>query len=268
MRYELHPRNSNFHWRAPEPPFRRLHAAAIAAFDEVGFIVVPDAFDAQELGALTGAIDPLEAEAEAYLRGREQRTMGIARAGEITFCPHLVVQSTLLRQLAKHPLLVDLCHDLIGPDVRLYWDQSVYKKPGADKEFPWHQDNGYTYVEPQQYLTCWIALTDATVANGCPWLLPGLHRLGTLNHRWTALGFECLADVTGAVPVELAAGSIAVFSSLTPHRTGPNRTNGVRKAYILQYAPDGAMAYPPGAPPAPCADATRQFLVLHQGEPA
>ncbi len=25
----------------------------------------------------------------------------------------------------------DLVHDLIGPDVCLYWDQAVYKKPGT-----------------------------------------------------------------------------------------------------------------------------------------
>jgi hypothetical protein len=33
---------------------------------------------------------------------------------------------------------------------------------------------------------------------------------------------------------------MVVFSSLTPHCTGPNRTDTVRKSYIVQYAPDGA----------------------------
>jgi len=141
------------------------------------------------------------------------------------------------------------------------------QKPEADKEFPWHQDNGYTYIEPQQYLTCWIALTDATVQNGCPWIVPGLHRLGTLEHKWTTLGFECLTDVEGAVPVELEAGSIAVFSSLTPHRTGPNVTTEVRKAYILQYAPDGAIAYPSGKEPQRCDAADRQYTVLREARP-
>jgi hypothetical protein len=59
----------------------------------------------------------------------------------------------------------------------------------------WHQDNGYTFVEPQQYLTCWVALTDATEANGCPWVAPGVHKLGTLAHRYVEpLGFECFDD--------------------------------------------------------------------------
>ena len=43
--------------------------------------------------------------------------------------------------------------DLLGPDVRLYWDQAVYKKPETPREFPWHQDTGYVFTEPQDYLT-------------------------------------------------------------------------------------------------------------------
>lgn len=35
------------------------------------------------------------------------------------------------------------------------------------------------------------------------------------------------------------AGSIVVFSSLTPHATGPNRSRDVRRAYIVQLALDG-----------------------------
>ena len=135
----------------------------------------------------------------------------------------------------------DLCHDLIGPDVRLYWDQAVYKKPEYPKPFPWHQDNGYTYIEPQAYLTCWLALNDATLDNGCPWVIPGGHLRGTLAHRPSELGYVCREnDGPEALAVPVRAGSIVVFSSLMPHRTGPNVTSGVRKSYILQYAPDGA----------------------------
>jgi ectoine hydroxylase-related dioxygenase (phytanoyl-CoA dioxygenase family) len=63
------------------------------------------------------------------------------------------------------------------------------------------------------------------------------------------------------------AGGAVVFSSLTPHLTGPNTTTAVRKAYILQYAPDGASVQrgdPKAGPPTssePCDDPDRQFLV-------
>ena len=167
--------------------------------------------------------------------------MGIAKADGITFTVHLVKLSQVLRDFSASRVFQDLCHDLIGPDVRLYWDQAVYKKPEYPKPFPWHQDNGYTYIEPQAYLTCWVALNDATLDNGCPWVIPGGHLRGTLAHRASKLGFVCREqDGPEALAVPVRAGSVVVFSSLMPHRTGPNVTAGVRKSYILQYAPDGA----------------------------
>src|SRR5260221_463614 len=106
----------------------------------------------------------------------------------------------------------------------------------------WHQDNGYTFVDPQAYLTCWIAITEATLLNGCVTVMPGAHRDGTLAHRSTPIGFECWGDANSAHAVPVRAGSIVVFTSLTPHFTAPNTTDDVRKAYIVQYAPTGAVA--------------------------
>ncbi len=153
----------------------------------------------------------------------------------------------------------------------MYWDQAVYKKPDTAATFPWHQDNGYAFVEPQQYLTCWIALTDATVENGCPWVVPGLHRAGTLAHRYSDAGFVCLSGSDDAVAVPTERGSIAVFSSLTPHSTGPNLTDQVRKAYIVQFAPDGAYVVQADAEGrltrVPANDERRQFATVRSGEP-
>jgi len=64
--------------------------------------------------------------------------------------------------------------------------------------------------------------------------------------------------------VPVRAGSIVVFSSLTPHRTGPNSSDGVRKSYILQYAPDGAQVIQDDTE-VPCDAPERQFLVLEDG---
>src|SRR5690606_18729491 len=158
--------------------------------------------------------------------------------------------------------------------VDLYWDQAVYKKPEKPRRFPWHQDNGYTYVEPQQYLTVWLALTDATEANGCPVVAPGLHLHGTLAHRYVdPLGFECFETPQRAIAAAVRAGGAVVFSSLTPHLTGPNTTDAVRKAYILQYAPADARILegdPSAGPPTgerPCDAPGRQFAVLRGGAP-
>ncbi len=264
----MHPLNRDFEWQCA-PTQGRVPAALRSQFDEYGFCLYAAAFDADQMARAIAEIDPFEEEVERFLQTRKGGRLFIARSGEITFATHLVARSSYLRRLSVSPPVLDLCHDLIGPDVRLYWDQAVYKKPGAVHEFPFHQDNGYTYLEPQQYLTCWVALVDATVENGCPWVIPGWHRFGTLAHEPTELGWCCVESSADAVPVPARAGDIVVFSSLAPHRTGPNTSSGVRKAYILQYAPDGARALAPGETAAVLQDdPDRQYPVLSGGEPA
>ena len=261
--------NTGFTWADHDEPFRAITPEQARQYDEGGFFLLEDALARDEVEALRAEIDPFEERQEEALRKMEGGRFFIARADEITFTTHLVRHSSRLRQFTESPLLTDVCADLVGPDVRLYWDQAVYKKPGTESPFPWHQDNGYAFVEPQQYLTCWVALTDATEDNGCPWVVPGLHRRGTLAHEYSDIGYVCLRDPASAVPVPAAAGSIVVFSSLTPHSTGANRTGDVRKAYIVQYAPTGAevIRSGPDGPttrvPADAAD--RQYEVLRGG---
>ncbi len=267
----LHELNTAFEWRDHTGPYRVVAPEQVRRYDELGYFVLESALAPAAVDELVAEIDPYEARAEEALREMEGSRFFIARADEITFTTHLVVRSAGLRRFTSSALLAGVCADLIGPDVRLYWDQAVYKKPGTDSPFPWHQDNGYAFVEPQQYLTCWVALTDATEENGCPWVVPRLHRLGTLAHAYSDIGFVCLDEPADAVPVPAAAGSIVVFSSLTPHSTGPNHTDRVRKAYIVQYAPSGAavIRLQPGGgvERVPAEDGDRQYEVLRSGQP-
>jgi ectoine hydroxylase-related dioxygenase (phytanoyl-CoA dioxygenase family) len=236
-----HPWNTGFTWPAHPGPFRVVTPGQAEAYDTQGFFVLQDAVDADTLARLDAAIAPFDREVIDFLRTRPDGRFSIAGVDTVSIAIHLTPRSEVLREFCAAPLFADLCHDLIGPDARLYWEQSVYKQPDGREPVLWHQDNGYTYVEPQAYLTCWVALTDATLENGCVHVLPGVHRQGTIAHRDTPIGYECCDDPDRALAVPVKAGSIVVFSSLTPHTTGRNTTGDVRKAYILQYAPEGAV---------------------------
>ncbi len=262
---KLHALNETFEWQPATGPYRRITEQQARDYDEKGFFILEDAFDPKTIAEVAAALDPIEAQVEAFLQQQEGKKLFIARSGEITFTTNVVLHSEVARRFCAHEVFKDLGHDLLGPNVRLYWDQAVYKKPGMKLEFPWHQDNGYTFVQPQQYLTCWVALTDATLENGCPWVAPTLHQRGTLDHWMTELGWCCIENPKDAVPLPVRAGSIAVFSSLTPHRTGPNLTDQVRKSYIIQLAPDGAKTLTPSD--ALCNDPDRQFELVRDGEP-
>ncbi len=237
-----HPWNSGHEWTSPSGPFGTISERQAADYDRLGFFVLPGVFDSDELDRLDAAIAPGDALVRELLQALPDGRLSVAGLDTQTVAPNMVGGSDVLAEVCEHPVLAGVCADLIGPEVRLYWEQAVYKQPHSAEPVLWHQDNGYTYVEPQSYVTCWIAITDATPDNGCISVIPGAHRDGTLEHRHTPIGEECWGDWDLAVDVPVSAGDVVVFTSLTPHATRRNLTDEVRKAYIVQYVPDGAVA--------------------------
>lgn len=252
---------------------RRLTAEQRRQFAQQGYLLLEDAVAPDLLAEVMAAIDPLERQLEEVLRGRPEGRIFIAEADVITFTPNLTARSATLRRFASSRLFRDLAHDLLGPDVRLFWDQAVYKKPSS-KVFPCHQDNGYGFVDPESYLTCWVALSDSPPEAGGPRVFPGLHRRGTLRHRLGPDGFVLPLDWREGAAVPLRAGSVLAFSSLLPHATGPNATDHVRRAFVLQYTSEDAAylrgdpesALPPAREPVRDLPPERQWLLLRDGE--
>jgi phytanoyl-CoA hydroxylase len=204
-----------------DAPRQLLTADQADDMDLQGFTVISDAFSAEDIGQLREEIDRLEHE-------------GVSDPA---------LQSAFVRSFCAGPVFQKLCHDVLNcDDVRLYRDQAMYEAPCPGRISLYRQDIGRTFVEPLQYLTCWVALTDATEKNGCPWFVPGLFRRGPLLHELDESGGDwtiCNLRPDDAVCVPVKAGSVVLYWSLTPHMTGANHTDSVSKAYVCQYAPDG-----------------------------
>ena len=200
----------------------------LEAFHDDGFVLVPDVFTAEECGEIAEHI-----EAAAF-----ELALGDTTEGPLSYRPMMHLTSEDLTAVATDPRWADVVLPLLGEgDVRLYWEQAVAKPPQARTELPWHQDNGYTPLIPEAYLTCWLALDDADVENGCLWVIPGSHRSGTVRHRNGEGPFRVghAGPATDGVPVPVPRGSVLAFSSLLMHRSGPNVTDRRRLAWIIQY---------------------------------
>jgi ectoine hydroxylase-related dioxygenase (phytanoyl-CoA dioxygenase family) len=110
-------------------------------------------------------------------------------------------------------------------------------------------------------LSIWIPLQEATLENGCMQFVPGTHLQEVLSHhpighdpRLVGLEVdEAELRSAGAVACPLPAGGATVHHSRTLHYTGPNRSDGARRAYILAF----------GLPPKPRAVA-RNFYWQQQ----
>ncbi|MGH7818417.1 MAG: phytanoyl-CoA dioxygenase family protein [Candidatus Binatia bacterium] len=204
-----------------------LSKSQLAEFRERGYTRLGAVFSSSELAELGAAYDEVLA---------TPLKLGEQGKGTFEYVPLLQMRNSVLLRYATSPKLVRPMIDLLGPDVRLYWDQAVSKPPGATSDVPWHQDNGYTPVVPEEYVTATIALDRQTVDNGCLWIQPGSHRSSTKPHKKTDFFFQIgYEGAETGEPVELEAGEALLFSSLTMHRTGPNRTDEPRRSWIIQF---------------------------------
>ena len=151
-------------------------------------------------------------------------------------------QAPRLAEFVFSDLTAEICKATIGDTAYLFYDQYVVKAAEQGIAFSWHQDSGYLGFSHRPYVTCWFAVDDMTIENGTAWILPyssvGIRTL--VEHvRDPATGdwSGYFGDEPG-LPVVVPAGSAAVFSSLAFHRSGPNQTDKMRRAYVTQYSPE------------------------------
>jgi hypothetical protein len=213
----------------------KITPTQVRQFRESGYFITDVVFDAATLDGLRSEFDRL------WQAEIEKSASYDAKSAELVrlrpFIGHVHLQSDFVREVATGPVFQEICRALIGPDADLYYNQAVLKPPGKGKAFGWHQDTQYIITQPLEYVTCWLAVADATVENGTIWIVPELHKQGLLPHIYSHEQHEwqCQFDASDKIPVELKAGQMAVFSSLLPHSSGPNTSDTTRYAYVAQY---------------------------------
>ncbi len=127
----------------------------------------------------------------------------------------------------------------------------IFKQPRIGGEVTCHQDATFLFTEPLRMSGLWFALEDATIENGCLWVLPGAHRLGLKSRFMRAVGggtrFEVLDDTPwpedNLQPLEVEKGTLIVLHGLLPHLSRENRSPKSRHAYTLHVI-DASASYP------------------------
>lgn len=128
----------------------------------------------------------------------------------------------------------------------------IFKQPKIGGEVSCHQDSTFLYTDPIDIAGFWFALEDATIENGCLWVMPEGHRLG-LKSRWIrapegGMRFETFQLEPWAeenlIPREVKKGSLIVLHGLLPHKSLANRSANSRHAYTLHVI-GGKAHYPP-----------------------
>ena len=209
-------------------------------YQDQGFFVLENIIPPAHLEAMRGACQQEMDKKDAEMESLGVDKLGINHKGSRYFLPFLSQENAGVRRFIFSDLMADICRATVGPDAFLFLDQYVVKAAEKGMSFSWHQDEGYIPYPNPPYVGCWCALDDVSEANGTVYNLP-YAEAGTRS-KITHVKDEVTNDMVGyfgdapGVPVIAPAGSIAVFSSTCFHRSGFNRTDKMRRAYLVQYS--------------------------------
>src|SRR5687767_7329656 len=81
-------------------------------------------------------------------------------------------------EFSRRDEIKELVSDLGIDQPLLLQSMYIFKQPNIGGEVTCHQDATFLYTEPLSMVGLWFALEDATIENGCLWVIPGGHRLG------------------------------------------------------------------------------------------
>lgn len=224
----------------------------VTHYRKYGYLVAPDLLGAEEIAAL-------KKETAGIFRGDRGHIDGLQEVGGLPddevlkkyvaiHFPHKL--SSLIYRYLSHPAIIDMLKQLVSPDLKCMQSMLFVKAPGKAGQ-SWHQDEYYIPTRDKSLTGVWIAIDDATIGNGCLWIIPGSHRPGHIMQRVPNNSDEYadvdMADVSAykdrqMIPVEVKSGSVVFFNGYTLHSSLRNRTdNCFRTALVNHYMSAASM---------------------------
>ncbi len=154
--------------------------------------------------------------------------------------------------LVWNPMIAVRASQLLDGPVHFWHDQLFCKPARHGGVVAWHQDYSYwTRTKPMGHLTCWIALEDATVDNGCLQYIPGSHQWDLLPITGLAGNMEAIKEVLSPEQmqamenpkaIELKKGHISFHHPLLIHGSFANSTDRSRRATVLNFFRGGTQS--------------------------
>ena len=157
----------------------------------------------------------------------------------------------VFRNFIEDPRVLGIVTDLLGGRVDCFLSQFIFKNPGAWGQ-PWHQDSFYFPFDQSPQVGLWLAISEATLENGCLRVLPGSHREPVHEHvadrrPGANLGYVEIIDhdMSAAEAVLLRPGDLLVFHSHLMHSSRDNQSDGIRAAMVFHCAKSGTRVRTP-----------------------
>ena len=153
---------------------------------------------------------------------------------------HLI--SPLLDEVTHNSKILDAVQSLIGENILVCSTTLFIKNPNEKGFVSYHQDAKYIGLEPHNWVTAWVAITDSNEENGCMRMLKGSHKEDLKFHNQKFDENNLLTrgqtvenvSINETTPVILKAGQLSLHHPQIVHGSGLNKSNDRRIGFAIQ----------------------------------
>ena len=152
---------------------------------------------------------------------------------------HLI--SPELDKIVHNLKILDAVESIIGKNILVCSTTLFIKNPNQTGYVSYHQDAKYIGLEPHNWVTAWVAITDSYEENGCMRMWPGSHiEIRDHNQKFDKGNLLTRGQTVENVPenevksVELKAGQMSLHHPRIVHGSGINKSDDRRIGFVIQ----------------------------------
>ena len=205
-----------------------LSSAQLKQYKDEGYVSPIDALSKDEALEIREEIELIEKKWPKELEGLGRNYI------------HLI--SPIFDKVSHNPKILDAVESIIGRDILICGTTLFIKNPNEKGFVSFHQDAKYIGLEPHNWVTAWIAVTDANEENGCMRMWSGSHKdeLKYHNQKFDENNLLTRGQTVENVPIKettpviLKAGQMSLHHPTIVHGSGLNRSNDRRIGFVIQ----------------------------------
>ena len=205
-----------------------LSSSQIKKYNAEGFIAPIDVFSTQEAVEIKKEIEFIEKKWPNELDGIGRNYI------------HLI--SPVFDKVCHNSKILDAVESIIGKNILVCGTTLFIKNPNEKGFVSFHQDAKYIGLEPHNWVTAWVALTDSNEKNGCMKMWAGTHKNEIKHHNQKFDENNLLTrgqtienvPINKTTPVVLKAGQMSLHHPAIIHGSGLNKSKERRIGFVIQ----------------------------------
>ena len=205
-----------------------LNSNQLKQYEEEGFVSPIDIFSKDKALDIRNEIEYIEKKIPNELE----------KSGR--YNAHLI--SPLLDEVTHNPKILDSVQSLIGKNILVCGTTLFIKNPNEKGFVSYHQDAKYIGLEPHNWVTAWVAITDSNEINGCMRMWSGSHKDNLKEHdqKFNEDNLLTRGQTVRNVPKEkttplvLKAGQMSLHHPTVVHGSDLNKSNDRRIGFVIQ----------------------------------